>query len=131
MNGPDVDGPAGPSQESLTSSSISNIFWVFLTLRENTAHLRQQLLLSSCSAPRGVTRASGATEDKGLDLAELVSQAKEQIVRRAEARRWNQLDISCVLLAGKRDRILSVIKHRMRQKVEGLWQGLAGWILYF
>lgn len=53
VNFPDVDGPAGPSQESLTPSSISNIFSFFLTLWEHMAHLRQQLLLSSqgCQSP--------------------------------------------------------------------------------
>lgn len=77
------------------------------------------------------TLASGATEDKGLDLAELVSQGNKRIVGRAKEKRWDQLDILWVLLAGKRDCILSVVKHKMWQKVEGLWQGLAGWILYF
>lgn len=53
VNGTGVDGPAGPSQESLTPSSIPRIFCFFLTLWERMAHLRQQLLLSfqGCQSP--------------------------------------------------------------------------------
>lgn len=128
MNGPDtVDGQATPSQEWLTFSSIPNIFCFFLTLREHTAHLRQQLLLSSqgCQSLHMSFRChsrqrawfswvgkTGQRANRGKGNGERVGPA------------WH-LD---VLLAGKRDRILSVVKHKTRQKYEGLWQGLAGWI---